>query len=223
WFAAGIKRRVHGVSARQCCAVGSSNHLIVELHSDRRHDGGGRHNLELIVVPRRLAIFAVGFDDRQRKAVRFHLTIAPPGEAQQVGASDFEPHEVVRVVDDSHLIGFSVPNTNPADCATAVHRVGATERACIARALSSRVARSGSEAPKIAWPATRIRAPAATTRGAVFRSMPPSISMGAAVFPARSSAARTSRTLASLLGMKLWPPKPGLTDMTSTKSTSPAI
>jgi hypothetical protein len=45
----------------------------------------------------------------------------------------------------------------------------------------------------------------------------------AAVLPTRSSWARTSFTLDSLRGMKVWPPKPGSTDMTSTKSTSPAI
>ena len=34
---------------------------------------------------------------------------------------------------------------------------------------------------------------------------------------------RTSRTFSSLRGMNVWPPKPGLTDITSTKSTSPAM
>ena len=52
--------------------------------------------------------------------------------------------------------------------------------------------------------------------------MPPSISTGA-LLPARSSSARTSGPFDSLRGMKVCPPKPGLTDMTSTKSTSPAI
>ena len=79
--------------------------------------------------------------------------------------------------------------------------------------------------PRERWPrrrresARRPRRPAA----ALCRSMPPSISIGAAALPARSSSARTSRTLDSLRGMNVWPPKPGLTDMTSTKSTSPAI
>ena len=40
-----------------------------------------------------------------------------------------------------------------------------------------------------------MRAPAATTRGAVSASMPPSISIGAAVLPDRSSSARTARHL----------------------------
>ena len=54
-----------------------------------------------------------------------------------------------------------------------------------------------------------MRAPAATTLAMLLRSMPPSISIGAGL-PARSSSARTSRTLASLRGMNVWPPNPGV-------------
>src|SRR5262249_9714954 len=146
---------------------------------------------------------AMRFDDRQRETVGFHFTIAPARETQQVRATDFEPHEIVRVVDDAHLIGFGIANPNAADGAGDVHRVGATGRAAIARALSSRVAVWGAGVPKIALPATRMRAPAATTRGAVLRSVPPSFSIGADEFPDWSSNLRTSRTLDSLRGMKL--------------------
>src|SRR5262245_26505845 len=202
-FALRVERRVHRVAAGQRRAVRHTNDLILEFHPHRRHDGTRRHDLQLVVVPGGQPIVAVHFDNRQREAVSFHLTIAPARETQQVGPANLEPHEIVRVVHDAHLVGFGVSNPKAADGAGDVHRVGATGRAAIAQALSSRVARSGSEVPKIAFPATRIRAPAATTRGAVFRSMPPSISIGAAVFPDRSRSARTSRTLDSLRGMKI--------------------
>ena len=67
----------------------------------------------------------------------------------------------------------------------------------------------------MAAPATRMRAPAATTRPAVRVSMPPSISM-VAPLPSASSNICTARTLDSLRGIKACPPNPGFTDITST-------
>ena len=52
--------------------------------------------------------------------------------------------------------------------------------------------------------------------------MPPSISIRADE-PALSSSARTRRSFSRLCGMNACPPKPGLTDITSTKSTSGAM
>src|SRR5262249_26104056 len=122
------------------------------------------------------------------------------------------PHEIVRVVHDAHLVGLGVAHADPGRGLDGTHRGTA---AALAAAFSSRVALSGSGVWNTAEPATMISAPAATTRPTLCRSMPPSISIGARL-PARSSNARTSRTLDSLRGMNVWPPNPGLTDITST-------
>src|SRR5579872_1825042 len=66
-----------------------------------------------------------------------------------------------------------------------------------------------------AEPATSTLAPAAITFGAVSGVMPPSTSMSIGR-PATS--ARTCSTFSIAAGMKAWPPKPGLTDITSTRS-----
>ena len=44
-----------------------------------------------------------------------HLAIAPAERPQQVGARHLEPHEVVRVVDHAHLIGFGVADPQRGD------------------------------------------------------------------------------------------------------------
>lgn len=72
---------------------------------------------------------------------------------------------------------------------------------------------------KIAAPATNRRAPAFTTAGAVAGAMPPSTWMAQESF--RSSIIARKVAIFSIeLSMKVWPPKPGLTDMTRTWSTS---
>src|SRR5690606_11895320 len=76
--------------------------------------------------------------------------------------------------------------------------------------------------PKMAEPATKVSAPAARICAILSTFTPPSTSsrMG---FPLccvqRSMRARASRSLASVPGMKLWPPKPGFTDIRSTTSS----
>jgi hypothetical protein len=66
-----------------------------------------------------------------------------------------------------------------------------------------------------AEPATRAFAPAAATSGAVSAVTPPSTSMSMGRSPI---SALMRATLSTIAGMKDWPPKPGLTLMTSTRS-----
>src|SRR3990170_1933620 len=201
--------------------ISRAHDLVHKLYAEGRYQRAIGPYLEVVVVSRRLPVRALNLDDRQRVPVCLHLTITPAGSAQQVRAANLEPHEVVRVVDDTHLSGLGVAHAHAAGGSTDAQRAAGEERAPIAAAFSSRVARSGSGVWNTAEPTTMIRAPAPTTRATFWWSMPPSISTGA-VLPARSRAARTSRTLDSLRGMKACPPKPGLTDITRTKSTSPA-
>ena len=62
-------------------------------------------------------------------------------------------------------------------------------------------------------PATKTLAPAAARSPAVWDETPPSTSMSMGRRPIIS---RIRRTFSTMAGMKAWPPKPGLTDITST-------
>jgi hypothetical protein len=78
--------------------------------------------------------------------------------------------------------------------------------------------RRGGRATKMADPATTTRAPRATRSAALSALIPPSTSSSARA-PTRSSRARARATLSSVSGMRGWPPKPGFTVMTSSRSS----
>src|SRR5688572_3609047 len=209
------------VARRRDRLVARAHHVIVEPDAHWGQQGRPRPDLDLLVVPRRLPVLAMRLDHRQRDAVVFHIAIAPSRFAEPLGAADFEPHQVVCVVDDPHAVSVGV--TYAQSCVPDdVRLIHARETEASAAARRARVAVSGSDVPKIALPATRIEAPADTTSATLEASMPPSISIGAAD-PARLRISRTRRSLSRLWGMNAWPPNPGFTDMTSTKSTSPAM
>ena len=92
-----------------------STHLVPKLHPHRRQHPSFRPDLDLVVVPRRPLILAMGFDHRQRNAGELHLAVAPAERAQQVGAPHLEPDEIVRVVDHAHFIGFGVAHPQRGD------------------------------------------------------------------------------------------------------------
>ena len=54
---------VNGVSDHERLRVGGAHDLIVERHARRRWKRGFGPNLQFVVVPRRLLVFAVRFDD----------------------------------------------------------------------------------------------------------------------------------------------------------------
>jgi hypothetical protein len=56
--------------------------------------------------------FAGGLDHREEKSLLFERPIGPAAVAEEVGPADFEPDEIVRVVDDAHLIGLRVPDAD---------------------------------------------------------------------------------------------------------------
>ncbi len=51
-------------------------------------------------------------DDDVGIVVEFHALVVETKGAHQFDATDFEPDEVVGVVDDAHLIGFGIANAN---------------------------------------------------------------------------------------------------------------
>ena len=88
-------------------------------------------------------------------------------------------------------------------------------RSCAGRPISSRAAAAGSLAPNTAVPATTMSAPAATASRMLPRSMPPSTSICAVEAALDERHPQPAHLVEGGRGMKLWPPKPGFTDMTS--------
>ena len=140
---------------------------------------------------------------------------------QPVGAAHLEPDQVVGVVDDAHLVGLGVAH---ADVVTL--RRGRS-RPQSPSATASGVIRGGARAA-LAWPRSASaraehrlagdehrRRPPPRPRRRCRMSMPPSTSIGARL-PARRAARGRADLVESLRGMNVWPPKPGLTDITRT-------
>src|SRR5262245_43729668 len=171
----------------------ATDDFVVEPDAHRREQRGPRSDFEFVVVLRRPAVLAVRFDDGQLHTLRFHGAIGVARIPQPVGSSNFEPDEIVCVIHHAHAVRLRIahPNRGASDeCGVRVGHARYAVGVPATAARRARIARSGSGVPKIAWPATRMLAPAATTRGAVSSSIPPSISMGTDD-PASVSTART--------------------------------
>src|SRR5262245_11548751 len=174
------------------CLITAGN-FVVEPDADRCQQRGPCPDFEFVVVLRRPAVLAMRFDDGQLYAVSFHGAIAVARIPQPVCSPNLEPDEIVGVIHHAHAVRLRISHANRGT--SDEPGVGVGHARCVvgvpaAAARSIRVARSGSAVPKIACPATRMLAPAATTRGAVSSSMPPSISIGTDA-PASFSTART--------------------------------
>src|SRR5262245_57005726 len=154
---------------------------VVEAKAYRCEQRGSRPDFEFVVILRRSPVLAMRFDDRQLHARSFHRAIAIARVPQPVGSSDLEPDKVICVIHHAHAVRLRISHANRGASDEPGMRVGHARCGVgvpVTAARSARVARSGSAVPKIACPATRMLAPAATTLGAVSSSMPPSISMG---------------------------------------------
>src|ERR1039458_9757258 len=58
-------------------------------------------------------VTAAGIDDRNEAVILdFHLFIADAELTQQFDSAHFKPDEVVGMVDDAHLVGLSIANTD---------------------------------------------------------------------------------------------------------------
>lgn len=76
--------------------------------SDAGFDG------ELVVVMCGCPVAERGFDDGDEGAFfLLHSFVVEAQVADEFGASDLEPDEVVGMVDDPHLIGFGITDTDP--------------------------------------------------------------------------------------------------------------
>ena len=48
--------------------------------------------------------------DRKANAVALHVGVAHSSRPDEIGSADLTPDKIVRMVDDTHLIGFGVPH-----------------------------------------------------------------------------------------------------------------
>src|SRR5262245_59559946 len=208
---------MHCVAGGRQPAGRAHTEFVVESDAYGCEKCGAGVDFELVVVPRRRQVAAECLDHGQLDALLLHVPVGPAVMAQPVGAAHFEPDQIVRVVGHTHLVGVGIAHAHSTGGDRRVHVVLA-HRPLPASVRSARVALSASGVPKMAFPATRIRAPAFTNAAAWLRSPPPSTAIGTQT-PARSSIARRRVTLSMECGMKAWPPNPGFTVMTSTKSS----
>ena len=93
-------------------AIGSSNDLVIKLDAHGRQLAARRAYRHLVIVPGALPVFAVHFNDRQLDAVFFHRSVGPARATQPVRPANLEPDQIVRVIDDAHLVGFRVADTH---------------------------------------------------------------------------------------------------------------
>ena len=172
---------------------------------------GRRPNLDLIIVPCRAPVLAVRVDHRQEDAGGFHFAIGPAERPQQVGPRHLEPDEVVGVVDDAHLVRLGVPHAQCGDRGWSHdvrrHRAAACRSARVAAGGIGRAEnrRAGHE---------HRRAGLHERRGVAGVDAAIHFDVGRAA-GRLSSAARRRDLARRCAGMNVWPPNPGLTDITS--------
>src|SRR5262245_29729723 len=181
-------------------------HLVVEAHARPPHLHHARVDLQHVVVAGRAQEAQLGLDHGQAQALLLEVAIGHALAAQEVGAAHLEPGQEVAVPGHAHLVGLGVAHAHGAHGAALAHRQAS---------IRPRAAAAASGWAKTALPATTMSAPASTTAATLEASTPPSTSM-CAVSPRSRSWPRRRRILSRQEGMKLWPPKPGFTDITTT-------
>src|SRR6476659_6041590 len=68
---------------------------------------------DLVVIARRSFVAAASVNHGDTAAVLlFHISVREAELAEKFDAPDLEPHQVVCVIHDSHLIGFGVAHAN---------------------------------------------------------------------------------------------------------------
>src|SRR5688572_10875611 len=92
--------------------AGSSHRLIGESEAYRGDYGRRGPDLDLVIIAGRMPILAVGLDDGKGDASLFHFAVVPSSLSQPFRSPDFEPDEVIGVIDDAHLIRVRVTHSN---------------------------------------------------------------------------------------------------------------
>src|SRR6185437_8045112 len=113
WSAMPVANHVESLPRCDHCAVSLVENLIRK--SDRaaprlRH---GSTNAQHVVELRRMLVRATRFRHHHETVILdFHFLVAESQLPHQFHARHLEPHEEIRVVDHSHLVGFGVAHAN---------------------------------------------------------------------------------------------------------------
>jgi len=100
------------------CRVQTLPACVAQLVTERHGAACGFDHLStnqhFVVIVVRHAIPAGDLRDHEDQPSILDFPVGEAGGPAKIGASDFEPDDVVRVVDDPHLIGFLVAHARPA-------------------------------------------------------------------------------------------------------------
>src|SRR5690606_15002948 len=108
---------------------------VAERHGPRQYALDPGLDADLLVVASGCEVADVRIGDGQVHAVALELRVGPAQGTQEVRAADLAPDEVMRVVHDTHLVGFSVAHAQGGDDA-AGHAHGCSRQMPSERARS---------------------------------------------------------------------------------------
>ena len=83
----------------------------------RKRDNFAVHAIESgldqnrVVIARGRNVTTCRFGDGHVRALFFHVAIVEAEALAKVCASDLHPHQVIRIIDNAHLVGFGVTDT----------------------------------------------------------------------------------------------------------------
>ena len=88
--------------------------FVRELQRPARGLGERRADQHFVVVAKRHDVAAPDLDDDEQRATLLDLAIRHAGRAAEVRPPDLEPHQVLGVMRDRHLIGLGVADAHAA-------------------------------------------------------------------------------------------------------------
>ena len=104
---------VGGFAGREQSVIGFAEDFVAEANDAVFGFGDARANAEDFVIACRMVVTALHIGDDDLAIVfKFHTLVFDTKSSHQLDAADFEPDEVVRVIDDAHLVGFDVTHAH---------------------------------------------------------------------------------------------------------------
>src|SRR5208282_297102 len=86
--------------------VSEADHLLPHMLQARAHD-------DLVIIVHGSLVAALGIDHGDKAIVfKLHFFVAEAELAQEFDASHFKPDEMIGVIDDAHLVGFSIADAD---------------------------------------------------------------------------------------------------------------
>src|SRR4029077_4518908 len=104
---------MRGFTFGQHSAVGCAHQFVAEVNHGLADVLQTRANDDLVIVQRGSLVAATGVDYRDEAVVLLlHIFVRKPKLPEEFHTTDFEPDEMVRMIDDAHLVGFGVTHAN---------------------------------------------------------------------------------------------------------------